>query len=351
MSVLKDGEIVLYGFVGDNYFGDGFTSIDVIDALMQLGREEPVVVRINSGGGYVHEGLAIFNALTAHKGKVTVHVDAIAASSASIIAMAGDERVMRTGSLMMIHDPATITFGTADDHDKQRDVLNKWADQMAGIYAERTGEEVSAIRKDMKEELWLTGEEAVERGFATSAEDEDADAFAAFDYRLFAHAPQELRALAQKNSWSLKGAGRQAASSAAVRGQKGERPMSDKKPADAPAAESEAAIATAKAEGARAAQERIKAIMTCEEAKGREGLAQHFAYETEMTAEAAVSALAKAPKADAAPPTPTNDADPAAYEQSRVQAAGQAQPSAPRPKATINRSEIYASRRRLAKEG
>lgn len=352
-SILKDGEIVLYGFVGDDYFDEGFTSTDVINALMELGRETDVVVRINSAGGYVHEGLAIYNALTAHKGEVTVHVDAIAASSASIIAMAGNRRIMRTGSLMMIHDPATVTFGTADDHDKQRSVLDKWADEMAGIYADRTGLAMSDVRQDMKKELWMDGEEAVDLGFATSAESDEAEAFAAFDYRVFAHAPKELRTLAAKNAWTLRGKGKKAGSSAAATGHKKENSMSKEKTADTTAAGNSEAVATAQAEGAKAAKARIKAIMTSDEAKDREGLAEHFAYETEMSVDEAVAALAAAP---ASAPQAADDADkpnPAGYEQSRVAASGQAQPEGQkqRVRASINRGEIYAMRRKQSREG
>ena len=76
-------------------------------ALAEHGRENDITARINSGGGYTHEGLAIYNALAAHKGKVRVEVDGVALSSASLIAMAGDEIIMKAGAIMMIHDPAT----------------------------------------------------------------------------------------------------------------------------------------------------------------------------------------------------------------------------------------------------
>lgn len=190
--LLVGGEVVLYGNVGDIWGdGTGFTDRDVIDALAEVGPGD-VSVRINSGGGYVKDGVAIYNALVAHPGKVTVYVDAIAASSASVIAMAGDSIVMRTGALMMIHDPSGITIGNADDHRSTAGVLDKMADVIAGIYAKRTGENIDAMRELMKTETWLTAEEAVAQGFATETDETAAEAVAAFDYSIYAGLPASI---------------------------------------------------------------------------------------------------------------------------------------------------------------
>ena len=107
MSVLVDGELVLYGFVGDSFWGDGFTASEVIDALAELGRDADVTVRLNSGGGYTDDGIAIFNTLTAHRGKVEIVVDAMAASAASVIAMAGD-------TVTMDFEDGTVTLTQLD---------------------------------------------------------------------------------------------------------------------------------------------------------------------------------------------------------------------------------------------
>ena len=123
--------------------------------------------------------------------------------------------------------------------------------------------------------------------------------------------------------------------------------MTDKKPAGQPPVD----IATATANAEKATKERIKAIMTSPEASGREDLANHFAYDTTMSAEDAIKALTVAPKAEAAgqrEPDPADD-----YEQRRMLASGQSQPQPPRkpgtPTAKINTGEIYASRRQAAK--
>src|SRR4051794_2069625 len=100
-SIVIDGAIALYGTTGD-IFGDGtgFTDSDVLAALASIGRRD-ITVRINSGGGDAFQGIAIYNALQGHPGKVSVVVDGIAASAASVIAMAGDTITLRQGALLM----------------------------------------------------------------------------------------------------------------------------------------------------------------------------------------------------------------------------------------------------------
>jgi len=214
MAVYENGELVLYGFVGEDYWDEGFTAREVISALAEHGRDNDITVRVNSGGGYTHEGMSIYNALKAHAGNVRIEVDGVALSSASLLAMAGDEIVMKAGALMMIHDPSGITIGNADDHEKSREMLDKVGDSMASIYAQRSGKDAADVRAAMKDEIWLTAEEAVEQGYATEAESAKAKAVAAFDYRIYAHAPQKLKTLASKKHWSLEEAMTKAASSA-----------------------------------------------------------------------------------------------------------------------------------------
>jgi ATP-dependent protease ClpP protease subunit len=351
MAVLQDGELILYGFVGESFWGDGFTSREVIDALAEHGRDQDIVVRINSGGGYVDDGVAIFNALSNHKGKVTVIVDAMAASSASIIAMAGQERIMRKGSMLMIHDPSSVVWGTAEDMAKAIKMLEKHAENLASIYADVTGEDVEDIRADMKDETWLTADEAVDRGFATSASDRKAKAAAAHDYTVYAHAPERLVALSGKKNWSHAGLPEKAAASAKALNlnQQGNTKMAEKTEADNNAAETAKAIAAA----ATAAKDRIKAIMTAEDAKGRETLAEHFAYNTEMSADDAITALKAAPKAAAGKAEDEDEGDKGkAYEKGRTNASGLAQPGGreERPAAkNLNPTSIYAARREALK--
>lgn len=187
-----NGEILLYGDVGDPWgWGDGFTPADVAQALAAHGPGD-ITVRINSGGGIAWDGTAIFSLLKAHPGQVTVIVDGIAASAASLIAMAGDAIELRGGAMMMIHDASGITWGTAADHEKSAGMLDKLSGQYARIYSERSARSEADIRGYMLAETWFTAEEAVEAGLATAVAEAATVATAAFDYRVYAHAPDGL---------------------------------------------------------------------------------------------------------------------------------------------------------------
>ncbi|WP_188348538.1 head maturation protease, ClpP-related [Agrobacterium rosae] len=325
MSVLVNGEIVLYGFVGETYWDTGFTSREVVDALAEIGRDTDVTVRINSGGGYLDDGIAIYNALAVHKGKVTVIVDAMAASSASIIVMAGEDRIMRKGAMLMIHEPSSAIWGTADDMERFAKVVDKQAENMVGIYADVSGEDVDVIRADMKAELWMNADEAVERGFATAVNSEKAKVTAAHDYRIYAHAPDRLVALSSSKNWLHSEARPKAMASAtaATRQREKEKPMgTEPTAAEKTAAENAKAIADASRAAVTAYQTRRKNVLAFEETKGREALAEHL-VESDMPEDAIKAALALAPKAETAPPVTTAST----YEQRRMSAASLAAPS------------------------
>ncbi|MHC2108367.1 head maturation protease, ClpP-related [Methylobacterium sp. CM6246] len=208
--LIQDGCLVLYGIVGAGLdFGgdDGpgcFTAGDVVAALAMLGRRTDVTVRINSAGGIATEGSAIHAVLSAHAGRVTTVVEGVAASAASIIAMAGADRVIARGSLMMIHDPSGLTVGTADDHEGTAGVLRTLAASMASIYADATGRSEAEVRAEMRAETWFTAEDAVAKRYATriGTASVPATAAAAFPFRAYAHAPAQLVALADARGWS-----------------------------------------------------------------------------------------------------------------------------------------------------
>lgn len=239
MATLVNGnEIILTGTVGDLYWDDCFTSADVIFALAQVGRDQDVTIRLNSGGGIATEGAAIHAAIAGHKGRKVIVIEGIAASAASVIAMAGDEIVMSLGALMMVHDPSGFTFGTIEDHQLQIRALTALATAMAGIYSERTGKSVAEARADMQAEVWMTPEEAVAAGYADrtlarAANDDVEPEPTAFDYRLFSHSPERLVALADQRAWTKRVRPTAAAPTAPVR-QK-ETPMANEKQDAAPA--------------------------------------------------------------------------------------------------------------------
>jgi ATP-dependent protease ClpP protease subunit len=169
----------------------------VVEAL--AGMEGDITVRLNSAGGIATDGAAIYNALKRHDGAVTVTIDGLAASAASLIAMAGDTIVMPLGSLMMIHEPAGITLGTADEHRRTADTLETMGGVYAEVYADRSGRGEAEIRKMMKAETWLTPKQAVEKGFATTVDEakDAATADATFDYGTYRNAPAHLVASAR----------------------------------------------------------------------------------------------------------------------------------------------------------
>jgi ATP-dependent protease ClpP protease subunit len=281
--------ITLTGVVGENLWDDGFTSGDVITALAIIGSGNPVTVVLNSGGGYATEGAAIYSALKGHGAPVEVIVQGVAASAASLIAMAGATVIMSLGSVMMIHDPSTVTWGTAADHQRSVDMLNALATSYAGIYAAKSGGTIDEMRAFMRDELWMTPEEAVAKGFADQVESASNDnapiQASAFAYGVYAKAPEPLRALASAKGWKPRGPTMTAP------------PVQPPQPkAEAPPKEPKMSEVT---EAVKADRARSQGIMSHVEAKGREALAQKLAYETDLSVEAAVDMLKVAPKASA----------------------------------------------------
>ncbi|MER8844029.1 MULTISPECIES: head maturation protease, ClpP-related [Mesorhizobium] len=194
-------ELLIYGTVGLGVADgvDGISARDVNTFLSER-RGLDIAVRINSGGGWCEEGVAIANMLMTHSGHVSVIVEGVAASAASVIAMAGNEVVMREGSYMMVHDCACITIGNAADHAKtleQMEVINR---SMADIYVRRTGRKLAEIRKEMAAETWMTAAEAVQKKFATRVSAERSTSPTAFDYKLYGHAPTQMAATARRST-------------------------------------------------------------------------------------------------------------------------------------------------------
>lgn len=157
-------------------------------------------VHVNSPGGAVWDGIAIMNSLRAHRAKVTVIVDGLAASAASIVAMAGDEVVMAEGSQMMIHLASGGAWGNADYLRDTAAILDKIDGNLAGVYARRAGGTKAEWLDRMRAETWYDADEAVEAGLADRADEsvDGVDAEATFDLRIFnyagrSHAPAPSR--------------------------------------------------------------------------------------------------------------------------------------------------------------
>lgn len=172
-----DETISILDVIGEDEWG-GVSSSRIAAALRRnAGRE--VTVQINSPGGDFFEGVAIYNMLREHPAKVSVDVIGLAASAASIIAMAGDEvRVARTG-FIMIHNAWAVAVGNRHDMREVADALERFDVAMRGLYAERTGIKAGRIAEMLDAETWLTGDDAVKNGFADALLASDAPTVAA----------------------------------------------------------------------------------------------------------------------------------------------------------------------------
>lgn len=162
-------ELVITGPIStESWWGDEATPSQLRQELAEFDGSE-LTVSLNSGGGDVFAGLEMYNALRELDAKVTIRVDGLAASIASIIAMAGDTIIMSPGSLMMIHRPSVFAGGNVDDLDKAKEVLLKIEESITPIYAERSGLSKEKIAELLEAETWMTADEAVEMGFADEA--------------------------------------------------------------------------------------------------------------------------------------------------------------------------------------
>lgn len=166
-SSKNKAELLLYGPISEtSWWGDEVTPMQFANDLSDIGDVDELVIRINSGGGDVFAAHAIHNLIRSHKAKKTVIIDGLAASAATIIAMAGDVIQMPKNTVMMIHNPWTVALGDSKDLTKTAELLEVVKETIIATYKLKTSlsdEEISAL---MDEEKWMQAEEAVEKGFA-----------------------------------------------------------------------------------------------------------------------------------------------------------------------------------------
>jgi ATP-dependent protease ClpP protease subunit len=161
-----DASISIYEPIGfDPFTGDGVTLKRVAGALRAIGAKD-VTVNINSPGGSLIEGIGIYNALREHDGKVTVNILGMAASAASIVAMAGDEIRIAKAAFVMVHNSHVVAIGNRHDMRDIADHLEPFDLAMAEIYAARTGLDLKAVQKKMDAETYINGSAAVADGWA-----------------------------------------------------------------------------------------------------------------------------------------------------------------------------------------
>ncbi|WP_066018251.1 head maturation protease, ClpP-related [Endozoicomonas atrinae] len=183
----QPAELLIYDVIGD---WAGLSARQLVNDLKGLDASE-ITVRINSPGGSVFDGIAIYNALRHHKAHIHVRIEGLAASIASVIAMAGDTIHMAANALMMIHNPFGWVGGDAEELRKVADMLDKTTEVIAQTYAANCGLQVSEIINLMNEETWFTASEAEGHGLVDVVE-EAVQLAAHFDLSVFNHVPKPL---------------------------------------------------------------------------------------------------------------------------------------------------------------
>lgn len=194
----EGAEVMIYGDIGYGWYDEGITGESISREIAAIDADE-INVRINSGGGLVFEGLAIYNALARHSAKIIMHVDSIAASIASVILMAGDEIRISEGAQVMIHKPWSGLYGDANALRKEAEILDKLEGGIIDIYAARTDAKRSDLEAWVGAETWFTGQEAVDAGFADSMTPAKKKVKAASSalFSSFKNAPKSLLAIAE----------------------------------------------------------------------------------------------------------------------------------------------------------
>lgn len=187
-------ELDIYDVIGSGWFG-GVSAKSVVDALKPHKNAKAITVNLNSPGGDAFDGISIYNVLSRHKAPVTVNIDGLAASAASVIAMAGDEIHMAENAMLMIHNAWGLAIGGGSDMRHTADMLDKLDTQIVATYAARTGGDPDTIREQMADETWFTADEAMADGFATSVTPAKKMAahFNPEIFNQFKHAPDQLR--------------------------------------------------------------------------------------------------------------------------------------------------------------
>jgi ATP-dependent Clp endopeptidase proteolytic subunit ClpP len=194
-----EAEIWLYSEIGDDIWGDGSSTParTFVEELAALGDVSKIALHINSPGGSVFDGQAIYTVLKNHKATITSYVDGLAASIASVIALAGERVIMAANALFMIHDPFGLAVGNSADMRKMADVLDKVGTTIAGVYEDKTGLYPDEVHAAMAAESWYSAEEALALGYVDEvAGAVDLAACAGFDLGVYRHVPEQLLAAA-----------------------------------------------------------------------------------------------------------------------------------------------------------
>ncbi len=192
-------EILIYGEIGEEV-----QARDVIQQLDGMRDAKVVKARINSDGGSVSQGTAIYKAFKDHPAKIITSIEGGAFSIAGYIAMAGDEREIASNGMLMIHGPRTETRGNAEEHEQNLQMLKAATTSMVGAYAEVTGRSEDEIREMLKSNNWLSAQEAVAQGFATRIS-EASKLAAKLDVEKFSDIPKQfVKAIRKERTLEMK---------------------------------------------------------------------------------------------------------------------------------------------------
>lgn len=186
-------EVFIYDEIGRGFFGGGVAAEDFVAAIkaLKLGAGDELTVRINSPGGNLFDGTTIYNYLRSSKARVVVRIDGVAASAASIVAMAGDRIEMPENAFLFIHNPWMVAAGDAAVMRKAADDLDQMREGAVATYLRRTGDKVSRAQliEMLDAETWLTAEQSVQHGFADAVDEPvRAAALARFDLQQYGFA-------------------------------------------------------------------------------------------------------------------------------------------------------------------
>lgn len=162
----KVASIDVFDVIGSDFFGEGFTAKRMSAALRSIGEDKDVVININSPGGDVFEAATIYNLVAQHKGHVTVNILGLAASAASVIAMAGDTVKISKIGFLMIHNSWSVVMGNKTDLREAADTLEQFDKSILAAYTGRATLEEKKIAKMMDNETWIGADDALEFGFA-----------------------------------------------------------------------------------------------------------------------------------------------------------------------------------------
>jgi len=187
-----EADVYIYDEIGDASFLSETTSAKDFIMQVQEIKANKINLHINSPGGNVFDGLAIYNFLKTLKASKTVYIDGLAASIASVVAMAGDKIIMPANAFLMIHEPYGLVVGTSDDMKKNSEILDKISNSLAEIYSKRSGLSIERVKQMMKDETWLTAKEAKELGFINEITDAIQIA-AKFELNRFHNVPEAFK--------------------------------------------------------------------------------------------------------------------------------------------------------------